>query len=102
MATHNDKLLTASEAAEMLALDAKTVLAGRSGTERLTRVRIGRRGVRFLKSEVQALIAELVNEARRRREDEEKKKAERQRITPLRLVPPDGGLAERIIAPFRR
>lgn len=87
----------------MLALDAKTVLAGRSGTERLTRVKLGRRGVRFLKSEVQALIAELVNEARqRRREEEEKEKAKRQRAMPLRLVPPDGGLAERIIAPFRR
>lgn len=101
MAARIDKLITAKEAGEMLGLDGKTVLAKRSGTEGLTRVRVGKRGVRFSRIEVQDLVAKLLNEARRlKREAEEKEKA--QRRPRLRLVPPSGDLADEVLASFRR
>lgn len=101
MGVRIDKLITAREAGEMLGLDGKTVLARKSGTENLTRVRVGKRGVRFSRIEVQDLVTKLLNEARQRqREDEEKEKAKRQRG--LRLVPPSGDLADRIVSPFRK
>lgn len=102
MGTRNDKLITAGEAGEMLGLDAKTVLAGRGGTKTLTRVKVGKRGVRFSLVEVQDLITRLLNEARQRLREEEEKKAEQQRQHGLRLVPPSGDLADRIVSSFRR
>ncbi|HEX9005429.1 MAG TPA: hypothetical protein VGB07_36315 [Blastocatellia bacterium] len=102
MSARNDKLITAREAGEMLGLDGKTVLARRSGTESLTRVRVGKRGVRFSKVEVQDLVTRLLNDARQRLRLEEEEKAERQRQKTLRLVPPNGDLTDRLIAPFRK
>lgn len=101
MAMPTDKLITAKEAADMLGLNAKTLLGGRCDTDELTRIRVGKRGVRFSRLEVQAMVLRLVNEARQhRREEEEKEKARRQ--CKLRLVPPSGDLANRIVTPFRK
>lgn len=102
MSARNEKLITAREAGEMLGLDGKTVLARRSGTEGLTRVRVGKRGVRFSKVEVQDLVTRLLNDARQRLREEEEEKAERQRQKTLRLVPPSGEVADRLVAPFRK
>lgn len=101
MATQTDKLITAKEAADMLGLDAKTVLGGRCDTDTLTRIRVGKRGVRFSRLEVQAMVLRLVNEARQHRRDEQQRE-QAKRQSKLRLVPPAGDLANRILTPFRK
>jgi len=102
MATRTDKLITAREVGEMLGLDTKTVLARRGGTEDLTRVPVGKRGVRFSKLEVQDLVTRLLKQARQQAREKEQRKAERRRQRKLRLVPPSGDLADQIVKPFRR
>jgi hypothetical protein len=102
MKPRTDKLITATEAGEMLGLDGKTVLARRGGTEGLTRVRVGKRGVRFSRLEVHDLVTKLLNQARQQKREEEQRKAEAQRQHKLRLVPPSGDAAERILNTFRK
>jgi len=101
MAARKDKLITAREAGEMLGLDAKTVLARRSGTEGLTRVRVGKRGIRFSLVEVQMLVTSLLNQARQRAREEKERLAETQRQHGLRLVAPDKDLVKRALKPFQ-
>lgn len=86
----------------MLGLDGKTVLARRSGTEGLTRCKVGKRGVRFSRCEVQDLVNSLLNEARQRTREEEERKAELQRQCKLRLVPPSGDSVDRVLKAFRK
>lgn len=101
MAQIQDKLITAKEAGEMLGLSSRTVLARRGGTESLTRIPVGKRGVRFSRNEVQALVQKLITIARKQLREEEERKAKMQRQRGLRLVSPSGDLVERTLRPFR-
>lgn len=95
----DDRLIKAGEAGEMLGLDAKTVLAGGSYAEGLTRVQVGKRGVRFSRNEVQERVKLLLAKARQQQREEDQKKAAQQT---LKLVTPDGDSVGRTVLPFRR
>lgn len=97
----DDRLIKAGEAGEMLGLDAKTVLAGGSHAAGLTRVTVGKRGVRFSRNEVQERVKKLLAKARQQQREEEQKKADGQQHG-LKLVTPDGDSVGRAVLPFRR
>jgi excisionase family DNA binding protein len=52
--SYSRSLITVKQAAEMLGLSPKTLYAGKAGTEKLRRVRNGRRAVRMIRQEVEA------------------------------------------------
>jgi excisionase family DNA binding protein len=59
--SYSNTLITVQQAAEMLGLSPKTVYAGKAGTERLTRVRHGKRAVRMIRQEVEAHLQKLMS-----------------------------------------
>ena len=69
----------------MLGLSAKTLLARKGGTEKLTHVPTGKRGVRFVESEVQALVLQWIEKARQQQAEAEA--AEKKTPYKLHLVP---------------
>lgn len=92
----SEKLISATKAGDMLGLDAKTLLARKSGTEKLTRVPIGKRGVRFVESEVQALVLKWIAAARKQKAEEEAAK------TPYKLhLVPDPDEVQNMIRRFQ-
>lgn len=93
-----DKLISAQQVAEMIGLDEKTILAGKGGTDGFTRVKVGKRGVRFSFNEVQAWIARLLQQAR----EETQQRLEKQRATVKRHASPSQDDVSRVIAPFQR
>ena len=96
--TKPDKLISAQQAAEMTGLNVKTILAGKSGTKELTRIRVGKRRVAFSLNEVQAWIDRLIAQAREGRQSQA---AERPRPV-NRPSPISQEMAQRIIAPFQK
>jgi len=93
-----EKLITAKQAGQMLGLDAKTVLAGKSETEDLTRVPMGKRDVRFVESEVQALVLNLIAEARKVRAQAKAMRGNNL----LTLVPPTPEQVKTVISKYQR
>lgn len=59
-----DKLITAEQVAEMTGLSAKTIYAGKAGTEVLLRVQVGKRGIRWSRNSVQGWIDARIKSAR--------------------------------------
>ncbi len=92
-----EKLITAKQAGMVLGLEAKTVLAGKCDTEDLTRVPVGKHGVRFIESEVQALVLQWI--ARARKEQEEKDAAT---VAPKLQLVPDADQVQAVFRKFQR
>ncbi len=59
-----NRLLRVKEVAELLGVSVSTVYAQRAGTERLTRIKTGRRLLRWSEAEVLALIEKQIEEAK--------------------------------------
>lgn len=93
-----EKLITAKQAAEMLGLSAKTVLQGKCDTEDLTRIPMGKRDVRFIESEVQALVLTLIAEARQVRAQARALRDNRV----LQLVPPTPEQIKATVSKYQR
>lgn len=58
-----DRYLNANEVGELLSMSASAVYAGKCGTERLTRIKKGRKYVRWSRNEVLDLITQQLIEA---------------------------------------
>lgn len=67
-----DKLISAKEVAALTGLSPKTIYAGKCGTEKLVRVRIGR-SVRWSRNSVVEWIEQRIRQANEERADEESK-----------------------------
>ena len=93
-----DRLINAQQAAEITGLDSKTILAGKCGTDVFTRVRIGKREVRFSFNEVQGWVTRLLEQARA----ENSAKREVRQKAAIRFTAPSREDVKRIIAPFQQ
>lgn len=60
--SYSQSLITVKQAAEILGLSPKTVYAGKAGTEKLRKVRNGRRAVRMVRQEVEAHLGRLMSD----------------------------------------
>jgi predicted DNA-binding transcriptional regulator AlpA len=58
---YTNTLITVRQAAEMLGLSPKTLYAGKAGTEKLRRIRNGKRAVRMVRQEVEAHLQRLMS-----------------------------------------
>jgi predicted DNA-binding transcriptional regulator AlpA len=58
---YTNTFITVRQAAEMLGLSPKTLYAGKAGTEKLRRIRNGKRAVRMVRQEVEAHLQRLMS-----------------------------------------
>ncbi|MCU1267204.1 MAG: hypothetical protein JWM21_3522 [Acidobacteria bacterium] len=58
--TYARTLITNKEAANILCLKESTIRGRKAGTEKLTRIKIGKRGVRLILQEVEAHLNRLI------------------------------------------